>query len=104
MDILVGKVAGSALAEDGGTAAARATVQGTVLAVRRPREGGHACVPGRVEEKSRASDERRRRRSATRVDPPGTRVLTLLITDPSGIPADAETAPYRVVVRFIRES
>ena len=99
MDILVGKVAGSALAEDGGTAAARATVQGTVLAVRRPREGR-----GRVEEKSRASDERRRRRSATRVDPPGTRVLTLLITDPSGIPADAETAPYRVVVRFIRES
>src|SRR5439155_14294050 len=99
MDILVGKIAGVALPALGGRSEVPGTVEGSVLAVRRPRGGR-----GQAGARGQASEERRRRRSATRVDPPGARVLTLLITDPSAIPADAETGSYRVVVRFIREA
>lgn len=95
MDILVGATERTAF-PDLGAAEGRGVVEATVLAVRSSR-GGRG--PG---SSAAQAAERRRRRSAVRSDPPGSRVLTLLIPDPAGIPSDAATGSYRVVLRFIR--
>lgn len=99
MDILVGAITAVSMPDLAARGEAHGTVEGTVLAVRPPRGSRHGG-----EGDKKPPEDRRRRRSTTRVDPPGARVLTLLITDPAGIPVDAGTAPYRVLVRFIKEA
>ena len=99
MDILVGRVPGAAFPDLGAKAEGSGTAEATVLAVRQPR-----CVRSSPESTAKTREERRRRRAQNRPDPPGSLVLTLLVTDPSGIPQDVGSAPYRVILRFIRES
>ena len=98
MDILVGAASRVMMPDVSTRGEHPGVAEGSVLAIRMPR--GARPV---TDSSSKPHDERRRRRSTTRVDPPGSRVLTLLVTDPSGIPPDVDTAPYRVIVRFIRE-
>src|SRR5262249_42327343 len=87
MDIRVGATNPAAMPDQAARGEGSAVIHGSVLAVRSPRGARAPAGPDK-----RPSEERRRR-SKTRVDPPGARVLTLLIADPSGIPSDAETSP-----------
>ena len=98
MDIFIGRVPGAAFPDFSARGEGSGTVEGTVLAVRPPRGVRHG-----PEAAAKPGEERRRKRSHTRADPPGGRVLTLLVSDPAGIPADVGSASYRVILRFIRE-
>jgi hypothetical protein len=64
-----------------------------VLAVRTPRRGRRVIPGGRVDQ---------RRRDSPSLDPPGARVLVLMVVDGTAIPDDALSGNYRVVVRFSR--
>ena len=96
MDIKVGAVVPAQLAEAAARGLTTGAVEAMVLAVRMPRgaRGG--------DQQRSSTEERRKRRSVVRNDPPGSRVLMLLVPDPAGIPADFDSVPYRVVVRFVR--
>lgn len=98
MDIVVGAVKAVSLPESSSSGNGGA-VEGVLLAVRSPRGARPSTDKSRI-----TGEERRRRRSERRADPPGSRVLTLLVLDPAGIPSDTDTASYRVVLRFIRTS
>lgn len=97
MDIVVGAIPKAQIAGRDSAQGPGGAVEGQVLAVRLPR-GTRSAVEGARSQ----PDERRRRRGVRDVDPPGSKVLTLLIPDPTGIPADVGTARYRVIVRFVR--
>lgn len=99
MDIVVGSVTAVRLPDGGTGPGPGSVVEGTVLAVRMPRGSRGGQGEGRA-----GGEERRRRKAPRKPDPPGSRVLTLLILDPSTLPADLEGAPYRVLLRFVRTS
>ena len=95
MDIVIGRISPALLPESGAAGSKGGAVEATVLAVRGPRGGRSGQKQG---------EERRRRRTAARTDPPGSRVLTLLVTEPAGIPQDVDQVPYRVLLRFVRQA
>ncbi len=67
-------------------------IEARILAVRTPRRGVQGPPPATPE----------RRRDPARRDPPGGRVLVLLIPSDPRLPADLDRHPYRVFLRFVR--
>ena len=105
VDFKIGAIPAITMPDENPAKEGSGIVQASVLAVRPPRASGRTgAPPSRDAAADRgAAEERRRRRMGPRTDPPGARVLTLLVSDPSGIPADAESGAWRVVVRFVRQ-
>ncbi len=71
---------------------ATTAVEGRVLAARAPRTRRAAAPAG----------QNRRRQEG--LDPPGAKVLLLLIPEGARVPADIGTGEYRVFVRFARKT
>jgi len=92
MDIRVGAVApvGSPLEK---TAPPLEVIEAKVLAERPPR--------GRGQGPPRARSDQRRADSPAQ-DPPGARVLVLMVLDGTRVPKDLQTRAYRVFIRFAR--
>ena len=77
----------------GKTAATAGLIEAKVLAVRPPRRRSTPPPAGRPDQ---------RRHHGPAQDPPGARVLVLLIADGTQVPADLETGAYRAFVRFTK--
>jgi hypothetical protein len=92
MDIRVGDVArASSLAER--IALAHSAIEAKVLSVRSPRRRNQGPPGGRGNQ---------RRNTSPVQDPPGARVLLLMVLDGSLLPADVESGGYRVFIRFAK--
>jgi hypothetical protein len=98
MDILIGRIEPVTLTDASQTRTHDHTVEGRVLAIRPSRAGRQGPDPAQV------PPEQRRRKANAPLDPPGSKVLTLLVPDPANLPADLDRGGYRVVVRFIRQT
>jgi hypothetical protein len=92
MDIRVGAVApvGPPAAK---TAAPTSFIEVKVLAVRPARRGGRMPAPDRPDQ---------RRGAGPAQDPPGARVLVVMVLDGTAIPADLATGRYRTFIRVAR--
>jgi len=92
MDIRVGAVArvGPPPAKP---AAGIDVVEAKVLAIRPPRSSSQNVPNGRVDQ---------RRGGSPAQDPPGARVLVLMVVDGARVPKDLQTRDYRVFLRFAR--
>lgn len=91
MDIRVGNVAPVVLPTERGVAPTQ-FVEARVLATRPPRKRNAPPV-----------GQRDRRESEVSADPPGGRVLILLIPDAKQLPAGFEEGQYRVFLRFAKK-
>ena len=92
MNIRVGEVArASSLAER--IALAHSAIEAKVLSVRPPRRRNQGPPGGRGNQ---------RRDTSPVQDPPGARVLLLMVLDGSLLPADVESRGYRVFLRFAK--
>lgn len=67
------------------------TVEGRMLALRKPRRGPRVLEAG--------AEERRTKRAFQ--DPVKAQVMTVMIEDGSGLPADINPDEYRIVVRLV---
>jgi hypothetical protein len=67
--------------------------EATVLAVRPPRRERRGAPEGRVDQ---------RRSGGPAQDPPGAKILVLMIVDGTAVPDDVLSGRYRVIVRFTR--
>jgi hypothetical protein len=77
----------------GKTATPTGLIEAKVLAVRPPRRRSASPPAGRVDQ---------RRHQGPAQDPPGARVLVLLIPEGTQVPEDLETGSYRTFVRFTK--
>jgi hypothetical protein len=68
-------------------------IEAKVLDVRPARRGDSAASRGRPDKRRNASPTQ---------DPPGARVLVLMILDGTLVPGDLQTGPYRTFIRFAR--
>jgi len=90
MDYVIGRIPRPGMAQ-GKTAREGQSIEAKVLHVREPRRRQQEAVEG----------EDRRKSSAT--DPPGARVLVVLVPDAYRLPEDIEQGDYRVFLRFVRK-
>ena len=90
MDIRVGEVARV------GPLPAKIAIAGGVIEVKvlavRPARRGRASAPGKAE----------RRSGGPAQDPPGARVLVVMVVDGTLVPDDLHTGRYRTFLRFAR--
>jgi hypothetical protein len=68
-------------------------VEAKVLALRPPRARPDGPPAGRADQRRPDSPDQ---------DPPGARILVLMVLDGARLPKDLQTHPYRVFIRFAR--
>ena len=92
MDVVIGAIPATAAAGRR-PADAPAPLEAKVLHVRAPR---------RTRDQLKAQEGEARRSRTGQIDPPGARVLVLLVPDAYRLPDDLAGGDYRVFVRFVR--
>ena len=90
MKITVGPVYGISSSQNELPKGAARSCQAKLLNMRRPRSRGNPGIN---------TPPNRRKKSAA--DPPGARILTILIQDASRIPKDIASGDYTISVKFI---
>ena len=94
MDVVIGRIPPATMTGDK-TADQAAPIEARVLHVRQPRrtqDSGKSSGPPRIG-----------KRGARPLDPPGARVLVLLVPDAYRLPEDLNEGPYRVFLRIVRK-
>ena len=91
MDFVVGRIPRTSTASEQ-KAKETLGIEAKILHVREPRRR-------RREE----SSEREERRSSPKTDPPGARVLVILVPDAYRLPEDLDDGDFRVFLRFVRK-
>lgn len=91
MDIVVGRIPAIATPGDKRLDTPQG-IEARVLHVRQPRRSRN---PAKV-------NERQRRASSPQADPPGARVLIVLVPEAHRLPDDLESGNYRTFLRFVR--
>ena len=94
MDFVIGK-ASEIRQTKGNEKGPTQLVEAQVLHVRAPRGR-------RQKDEGAGKDKERRDASSSRRDPPGSRVLVLLVSDAHRLPNDLGDGKYRVFLRFAR--
>ncbi len=93
MDVIVGRIP-QATGAAGKRGDGPAPIEAKVLHIREPRRN-------RDQNRPLADDQRQKKGRAT-VDPPGARVLVLLVPDAFRLPDDLSDGPYRIFLRIVR--
>jgi hypothetical protein len=95
MDFVIGRIPPSGAPADRSTNA-KGQIEARVLHVREPRRGRRRDDPGDL-------TQQRREPGSRNADPPGARVIVLLVPEAHRLPENLGSGEYRVFLRVVRK-